>query len=467
MAYVPGYRYDVFISYAAENNREGWVEQFENALGGEMAELLGRQFNRKESIFFDKRELQIGSFPDQLAAAAHYSAILIPVLSPGYLTSQWCANEREAFFKPAEEKQSGHPARFGAPDISPERRLAPIVIKPFEETDLDELYRHAQRVSFLSPDGQTPFAAGSPEWLVQLRKFAGQLKNALTQLRNDCKPVFIGKAAGTERSQNLRTWCCREVETRYFRTVPSALQIFEDSDAVRSRLQEAGLALHFLGGADLAALDAIEASVEACKGPSVLYQPFGADLTPDERLWLLTFEQEFERQQGATRESTPVSYQRLSGKNEQELLALIDEQITRSRADSNSNRLEQYELAIVCEESDLEGARRLKGEISDRHIEVGFPDFLGTRLKAMECLRKLQEFLKRGKHLLFYHGVAQRELLEAKWLVAQQHHPTAELHYFLAPPDLEEKRRKYQDDLWNIDQVISLVRRARGAGGFT
>ena len=429
MAYVPGYRYDLFVSYAAENNREGWIEQFEGALGDEMAELLGRQFNRKESIFFDKRELQIGSFPDQLAAAARDSAILIPVLSPGYLTSQWCASEREAFFKSPEGEQSGHPARFGAPDVSPQRRLAPIVIKPFEEADLDELYHNAQRVSFLSRDGQTPFAAGSSEWLVQLRKFAGQLKNALTQLRNDCKPLFIGKAAAAERLQNLRTWCCREVETRHFRTVPSSLPIFEDRDAVRIRLQEAGLALHFLGGADPAALDAMEASVEVCKGPSIFYQPFGADLRPEERLWLLTFEQ----QQEATRQSTSGSYQRLVGKNEQELLALIDEQITRSRADSNSNHIERYELAIVCEESDLEGARRLKSEIGDRHIEVGFPDFLGTRLKAMECLRKLQEFLKRGKHLLFYHGLAQRELLETKCLVAEQYHPRAELHYFLAP----------------------------------
>ena len=35
MGYVPGCRYDLFISYASENNREAWVEQFERALGQE------------------------------------------------------------------------------------------------------------------------------------------------------------------------------------------------------------------------------------------------------------------------------------------------------------------------------------------------------------------------------------------------------------------------------------------------
>jgi hypothetical protein len=109
MAYVPGYRYDVFVSYAAENNREGWIEQFVRVLGDEMTELLGRQFNRKESIFFDKRELQIGSFPDQLAAAARDSAILIPALSPGYLTSQWCANEGKRSSSRRRRRNQGTP----------------------------------------------------------------------------------------------------------------------------------------------------------------------------------------------------------------------------------------------------------------------------------------------------------------------------------------------------------------------
>jgi hypothetical protein len=91
MAYVPGCRHDLFISYASENNREGWVEQFANALGQELGELLGRQFVPKDSVFLDKRELEVGqSFPDRLTAAARDSAMLVPILSPGYLTSEWC-----------------------------------------------------------------------------------------------------------------------------------------------------------------------------------------------------------------------------------------------------------------------------------------------------------------------------------------------------------------------------------------
>jgi TIR domain-containing protein len=438
MAYVPGCRHDLFISYASSNNRDGWVEHFEKALGQELHDLLGRAFVPKESVYFDKRELEVAqSFPEELAAAARNSAVLVPILSPGYLTSPWCYREGFEFFS-----KLPHGA-------APENCLAPILIRPIDEVELDSRYRHAQRLSFLSADGQSPFASGSPEWTARIRILAGQLKNALKRLRRVCKPVFVGKGASTERVQNLRTWCCAELERRNFRTVPEFLQTLDETDAVRKHLQEAGMAVHFLGGSDESALDAIGVSVEVCPGPTILYQPFGVALAAHEQMWL----PEFERQltSGAGR------YQRLQGKNDQELIALLDEQITRSQP-SPEAEASQLELALVCEDLDLAGVRLLKDEIRAlQHITVDFPSFLGTRLKAMERLRKWREFLKAGQILVFYHGLTERERLQPIWLQAEQDNGRAVRTWFLAPPDLEVKRQNNPDALWHIDQVIQLV----------
>jgi hypothetical protein len=312
MAYVPGCRHDLFISYASENNREGWVEQFAIALGLELGDLLGRQFAPKGSVFLDKRELEVAqSFPERLTAAARTSAILVPVLSPGYLESLWCNRERTAFFS-----KLPHGAE-------PADCLAPVLIRPVDEAGLDKLYRDAERLSFLSADGQTPLAVGSPDWSAQLRKLAGQLRNALQNLRRKCRPVFLGKAAESERAQNLRAWFRAELERRSFRTVPESLPALDDREAVRANVQEAGLAVHFLGGADPSAMEAAETSVEACAGSTLLYQPFGAELSADEQLWLDDFERRLK--------APPGQYQRLTGKNDQELLALADEQMTRFR----------------------------------------------------------------------------------------------------------------------------------------
>jgi hypothetical protein len=310
-------------------------------------------------------------------------------------------------------------------------------------------------VSFLSADEQTPLAVGSPGWTAQVVKFAGQLKHALQKLRYVCKRVFVGKAADTDRSQERRAWCCTELARRYFRIVPESLPAFDDTDRVRASLEEAGLAIHFLGRADAAALEAIETSVAVCTGPTIVYQPFAAELIPTERLWLTEFERELQTRQGG--------YQRLAGKNDQELLAVIDEQVTRIRADS-PKALARPDLALVCEEADLDRARQLKEDIRAMgQIEVHSPDFLGGRMKAMERLRKWQDYLSRSEALLFYYGLTEPERLELIWQTVQ--HPGRDVRrdWYLAPPDLDGKRQKQPDALWNVDQVIRFLHRGRSA----
>src|SRR6267142_3102318 len=318
MRYVPGCQYDLFISYAIADDCDGWVGQFEKALGKELNQLLGRQFSPKDSIFFDKRDIEVAqSFPETLTHASRDSAILIPVLSPGYLTSPWCHRERPDFFSKLP---------YGA---EPAGCLAPIQIRPIDESGLDKHYRDAQRLSFLSDDGQTPIATGSPAWTSRLREFAGQIRNALQRLRQKSRPVFLGKAPETDRAQNLRTWLRMEVERGYFRIIPEYLQSLDDPEVLRVGLGEAALAIHFLGEADDATMGAIETSIVACSGPTILYQPFGTKLTTDEQMWLADFERDLKITSGL--------YQRLTGKNDQELLSVIDEQLTRFKPASGND----------------------------------------------------------------------------------------------------------------------------------
>jgi hypothetical protein len=442
MAYVPGCRYDLFLSYARENNRDAWVEQFEKALGEELGDLLGRQFDPKESVFFDQRDLEVAqSFPDRLQAAARDSAILVPVLSPGYFTSSWCNRERTEFF-------SKLPHGAGLADC-----LAPALVRPIDEIAIDKVYRDAQRFSFLGPDGQTPLAVGAPEWNSRVKKLASQLKHALQALRRKCRPVFLGKVAESERLQKLREWCGTELERRYFRTVPEALSALDDADQVRANLEAAGLAIHFLGGADPAALDAIETSVAVCSGPTILYQPFGAELASVERLWLGDFERELRAE--------PGRYQRLTGKNDQELVAVIDEHIAQIPPGAVAD-VPKLELALVCEEPDLESVRQFQQDLGIRRpTAAAFPDFLGDRLKSMERLRKWLDYFSHGDSQLFYHGAAERERLELLWQMAQQRRPDVRRNWFVAPPDLENKRRQHPEALWTIDQAIQFVEGAQ------
>jgi TIR domain len=450
MAYVPGCRYDLFISYARENNennenKSGWVEQFERGLSQELTELLGRQFDPKESIFFDKGVLAAGqSFSEELTKAARDSAILVPILSPSYLTSGWCDKERTAFFSKLPD---------GA---QPADCLAPILVRPIEESGLDSLYRTAQRLSFLSADQQTPSAVGAADWTAKLRGFAAQLKNALQKLRRNCKPVFLGKTAISERLEKLRVQCRAELECRHLRTVPEFLPALDDRNAVQESLQQSGLAIHFIGGAaPPIVLDAIEISPKICRGPTILYQPFGAELSSDEQWFLGEFERQLPSEHGG--------YQRLDKKNDQELLAVINELITQ-RSTGPVTAMAEAELALVCQDSDLDTVRKLKADIlARRSMEIGLPDFLGNQLTITERRRKWNEYFSRGKAFLFYWNAAEHDRLERLWITAGEQKPDAPRYWFAGPPDPGSKREKPADALWEIDQVVGLIERARGA----
>ena len=97
MSYVPGFRYDLFISYAQADNSDAWVEKFQTQLIGELVRLLGRPLSEK-TVFLDKLRLQVAqSYPDELDKAARESALLVALLSPSYVTSDWCNRERQVF----------------------------------------------------------------------------------------------------------------------------------------------------------------------------------------------------------------------------------------------------------------------------------------------------------------------------------------------------------------------------------
>jgi len=107
MSFVPGYEHDIFISYASVDDRppvnvaNGWVTTLLTELERVLAEELGR--SGSANIWMD---YQLGSndvLTPTLLNAIDRSATLLVILSPGYMASEWCARERNAFLSRARE----------------------------------------------------------------------------------------------------------------------------------------------------------------------------------------------------------------------------------------------------------------------------------------------------------------------------------------------------------------------------
>ena len=95
---------DIFISYAHIDNepltkgQEGWISDFHRALEKRLAQLRGE----KPKIWRDLKLQGNDYFGDTIVEQFPKVALLVSVLSPRYVQSDWCVKELREFYRAAE-----------------------------------------------------------------------------------------------------------------------------------------------------------------------------------------------------------------------------------------------------------------------------------------------------------------------------------------------------------------------------
>src|SRR6185503_2439432 len=98
------FEYDIFISYAHIDNQpldqglKGWVETLHERLSVRLAQLLGEE----PRIWRDLKLQGNDMFADTLVDRVGRAAILVSVLSPRYVKSEWCLRELSEFSRRAQ-----------------------------------------------------------------------------------------------------------------------------------------------------------------------------------------------------------------------------------------------------------------------------------------------------------------------------------------------------------------------------
>jgi len=115
---------DVFISYTHKDNRpltkeqKGWITSFHYSLRMRLEEMLGR----KALIWRDNKLQGNDEFSEEIVAQLSKTKVLLLVLSPGYIQSEWCLRELQEFISGADKAGGLH--------ISNKSRLFKIVKTP-------------------------------------------------------------------------------------------------------------------------------------------------------------------------------------------------------------------------------------------------------------------------------------------------------------------------------------------------
>ena len=162
MTYVPGYDFDIFISYPREANFEAWVEKFHSKLKGRFDLILPGV-----RIYFDKRDYRAPNHKDSMLRAAASSALFLPILAPAFvIKGKFTLLELEAF-----QKSRGEPDRIAIAELYPFEKDRPAAL---DGPNRNKFYQDAEP--------HTPLEPGSKSFETRVAMLANHIRDRLDEL---------------------------------------------------------------------------------------------------------------------------------------------------------------------------------------------------------------------------------------------------------------------------------------------
>ena len=248
-----------FISYAHIDNKpltaeqQGWVTQFHDTLGV----LLSQQLGEEARIWRDQKLDGSDVFDDAIEAQLAGTAILVSILTPRYVKSEWCRREVDRFCAVA--------ASHGGMRLGNRWRFLKVVKTPVDIADpnLPEMARRSIGFEFYRqedghPEPLDPAFGKEAEqaFLRKLNLVAMSLAENLKALAaggevpvDPAKPVVFLAACGRDQRE-VRERVEADLRTQGYSVLPE-LELELDEESLRPQLREmmqrCDLAVHLVG----------------------------------------------------------------------------------------------------------------------------------------------------------------------------------------------------------------------------
>lgn len=386
-AFVPGFKYDILLSYSSVDDREGLITEFREQLESELDRLLmnARSPKSKVAIFYDRFDVggsTATNWEDQIKQAASSCALLMPVLSPSYLSTSFCTVELDWFARQPHLTKSAD--SNNEPYYYSVVGWLPVGPNPVPE-ELLKAQRHPDREVWL---GQLD--AGQRKESV--RRFAVKLQLALEAIRSHLSSVFLGPAHGA--AKELRARLYDELADIGYRVLPDADFVFRSKELALQNMRSSLVSVHFPGGGlDLDGLELLHSSIQTGR-KAILVQALGVTLNTDEAEvidWI---------NQAIAPGNSPglVPPTRMVGKTEEEVIWAVRREAV---AAEFRERPKEFRVGIACEGRDVAGAREL-AEAIDRLGVVAFSPVYEASAKTVDKLQAMKKVCHECEALLRY-----------------------------------------------------------------
>lgn len=236
MAYVPGFNNDLFISYSHIDDQAvdgpGWVADFHQRLAIEVEEELGERVR----IWRDKRITGATDFTKDLEKQVRGSAMMLAVVSPAYVKSEWCDWELRGF---------AGSRRIGDLWVDTKCRAVKIVKRPADLGRLRVL-AETEGMKFFDVDADTELAReigwSSDLYKLRLNELAHDIGFILRAMRK-ARSVFLGMASPSLREQRERVR--QELIGREYRVLTAPDDPDDRPLSVRAAIEDSALSVLF------------------------------------------------------------------------------------------------------------------------------------------------------------------------------------------------------------------------------
>lgn len=430
MSFLSTFDDDIIISYAHLDDQplkghDGWITNLHHDLETRVSQLLGY----KVAVWRDPKLTGNDEYTDELVDQMAGKGVLVSVLSPRYLTSDWCLREVREFCLAAE--------RTGGVRVNNKFRIFKVVKTPVPRDQYPPPLRDLLEYRFyrieestdrphefnpeIDPEALKDYWARVEDLATDIKELLKTLKGLATGSNGKSGPT-IYLAETTYDLNDKRDSIKRELQQRGCNVLPDRPLPLRASDldvAVREYLGQSGLAIHLIGEKYGIIPEAADCSITCLQAR--IAQELANKYSFSRIIWMpsgLTAKEDRQREfiETLRNDSTVENAPDVLESSVDELKTLIKtrlDDIAKHETDQETPKLDDSSLTIyvVCDPRDLNDLAPLEDHLFNLNFEVITPAMEGDESQVRE---DHLENLRTCDAVIIYYGAAQEPWFRTK-----------------------------------------------------
>jgi len=422
---------DIFLSYAHIDNEalieggKGWISEFHRALEVRLAQLLGEKPNIWRDTSLDGNH----RFAEEIVSQFDKIAILVSVISPRYVNSDWCVKEVQEFFKASENNMGVF--------INNKARVFKVIKTPVQLTQHPSEIQGLLGYDFFQVDGETKrvkefSAIFGPEsqqaYWSKLDDIAHDISELLKEIKGSDQTkikqlgptVYLADTSFDKKEERdkIKRW----LKEGGFNVLPnkSMSEIADEyKREVQELLAECELSIHIIGNNYGLVLEGTDES-------KIVLQNREAGKISKEKglkriIWSAPNNQPSDERQKAFLEELNINSEAQIGadfiiSNIEDLKFAIQDKFKeeKEKAEEEVEKEQESEVKqvyLICEEGDLDSIVELEDYLFNQGLDVILPAFEGDQT---ELRLDHQENLKSCHAVIIYYGAGSELWVRSK-----------------------------------------------------